>query len=208
MREAWPAHKPMSVRISATDWAEGGAHGRGGGPGRARLRRGRRRPRRRLDRADGRRGAADLRAHVPDAVRGPDPQRGAASRRCASAPSRRPDQVNTILAAGRADLVALGAPAPRRPVLHHEGGGLVRRAVDPLPAAIPAGQGPDLPQLASAIAPTSTTCASAPSRRRGRSSRPSGRRSGSWRRSRRQAVSRSGGVAVGRPEQPRCQIFD
>jgi anthraniloyl-CoA monooxygenase len=27
MREAWPAHKPMSVRISATDWAEGGITG-------------------------------------------------------------------------------------------------------------------------------------------------------------------------------------
>ncbi len=27
MREAWPAHKPMSVRISATDWAEGGIGG-------------------------------------------------------------------------------------------------------------------------------------------------------------------------------------
>jgi len=27
MREAWPAHKPMSVRISATDWAEGGLTG-------------------------------------------------------------------------------------------------------------------------------------------------------------------------------------
>jgi anthraniloyl-CoA monooxygenase len=24
MREVWPAHKPMSVRLSATDWAEGG----------------------------------------------------------------------------------------------------------------------------------------------------------------------------------------
>src|SRR5207237_7317997 len=27
MRSAWPAHKPMSVRISATDWAEGGITG-------------------------------------------------------------------------------------------------------------------------------------------------------------------------------------
>jgi anthraniloyl-CoA monooxygenase len=27
MRAAWPAHKPMSVRISATDWAEGGISG-------------------------------------------------------------------------------------------------------------------------------------------------------------------------------------
>src|SRR6516164_4618230 len=24
MRDAWPAHQPMSVRISATDWVEGG----------------------------------------------------------------------------------------------------------------------------------------------------------------------------------------
>ncbi len=37
------------------------------------------------------------------------------------------DQVNTIVAAGRADLVALAAPASGRSVLHHEGGGLVRR---------------------------------------------------------------------------------
>jgi len=27
MREAWPKHKPMSVRISATDWADGGTTG-------------------------------------------------------------------------------------------------------------------------------------------------------------------------------------
>jgi anthraniloyl-CoA monooxygenase len=27
MRTAWPAHKPMSVRISATDWVEGGITG-------------------------------------------------------------------------------------------------------------------------------------------------------------------------------------
>src|SRR6202162_3764140 len=27
MRAAWPAHKPMSVRISATDWAQGGVTG-------------------------------------------------------------------------------------------------------------------------------------------------------------------------------------
>ncbi|HZW47970.1 MAG TPA: bifunctional salicylyl-CoA 5-hydroxylase/oxidoreductase, partial [Microvirga sp.] len=27
MREVWPAHKPMSVRISATDWTEGGLTG-------------------------------------------------------------------------------------------------------------------------------------------------------------------------------------
>ena len=27
MRAVWPAHKPMSVRISATDWVEGGITG-------------------------------------------------------------------------------------------------------------------------------------------------------------------------------------
>ena len=27
MRKVWPAHKPMSVRISATDWVEGGITG-------------------------------------------------------------------------------------------------------------------------------------------------------------------------------------
>ena len=38
------------------------------------------------------------------------------------------DQVNTIIAAGRADLVALARPHLVDPYLHHEGGGLVRRA--------------------------------------------------------------------------------
>jgi anthraniloyl-CoA monooxygenase len=34
MREVWPSHKPMSVRISATDWADGGlTGGRSRGPG-------------------------------------------------------------------------------------------------------------------------------------------------------------------------------
>ena len=77
MREAWPAHKPMSVRISATDWAEGGLTGDEAVAVARAFAEARRRPRRRLDRADGARGAADLRAHVPDAVLGPDPQRGA-----------------------------------------------------------------------------------------------------------------------------------
>ena len=27
LRAVWPSHKPMSVRISATDWAEGGING-------------------------------------------------------------------------------------------------------------------------------------------------------------------------------------
>ena len=38
MRAAWPAHKPMSVRISATDWADGRHHRRRCGGDRARVR--------------------------------------------------------------------------------------------------------------------------------------------------------------------------
>ena len=48
------------------------------GRGRARLRRSRLRPDRRVDRADHARRRADLRPHVPDAVLRPDPQRGGA----------------------------------------------------------------------------------------------------------------------------------
>ena len=76
IRAVWPEDKPISVRISAHDWADGGitpddavAIGRlfkaagadmmdcSSGPGRARRQ-------------------AGLRTHVPDAVRRPDPQRG------------------------------------------------------------------------------------------------------------------------------------
>jgi anthraniloyl-CoA monooxygenase len=48
--------------------------------------------------------------HVPDAVCRPHPQRGATSRRWPSAPSSEADHANTIIAAGRADLCAIGRP--------------------------------------------------------------------------------------------------
>ena len=128
MREAWPAHKPMSVRISATDWAEGGLTGDEAVLDRARLRR---RPASTSSTSRPAR-PSPTRGRSTGACSRRRSRTGSAtrrrSRRCASAPSPTPDQVNTILAAGRADLVALGAPAPRRSVLHHEGGGLVRRA--------------------------------------------------------------------------------
>ena len=60
------------------------------GRGRARLRGGRLRPDRRVDRADHAGRRAGLRPHVPDAVLGPDPQRRRASPRCASARSPPP----------------------------------------------------------------------------------------------------------------------
>ncbi len=76
IRAAWPADKPISVRISAHDWAEGGitpddavAIGRLFKAAGADM----------MDCSSGQVVAArqaGLRAHVPDAVRRPDPQRG------------------------------------------------------------------------------------------------------------------------------------
>ena len=109
VRAAWPADRPMSMRISATDWAEGGittaevlaiattftAHG--------------------CDLIDVSSGQTthDARAiygrmfQVPfsDAIRN---EAGVATMCVGNITTA--DQVNTILAAGRADLVALGRP--------------------------------------------------------------------------------------------------
>ena len=78
MRKAWPDEKPMSVRISATDWEEGGLTGDDAVEVARAFARGRLRPDRRVDRADRARCRAGLRPHVPDAVLRPDPQRGRA----------------------------------------------------------------------------------------------------------------------------------
>ena len=111
VRAAWPADRPMSVRISATDWCEGGTDVDGRRRDRPGVRRARRRRHRRLHRPGGHGRAAGVRAQLPDAVRRPDPQRG-----------RQPlgvaviavgaissyDDVNSILLAGRADLSPSG----------------------------------------------------------------------------------------------------
>ena len=108
--------------------------------------RARRRSRRRVDGPDGPRGAADLRAHVPDAVLGSGAQRGAGrhhvrrqhhgGRSGEHDPGRRPRRSRCARPA-----------ASGRSVLHHEGRCLVRREGHPLPAAISGRQGSDLPQL-------------------------------------------------------------
>ena len=77
MRAAWPRERPMSVRISATDWAGDGR----GNPRRSRadrrsVRCGRGGPDRRVGGADLDRRAARLWPAVPDAILGQDPQRG------------------------------------------------------------------------------------------------------------------------------------
>ncbi len=109
MRAAWPSHKPMSVRISATDWADGGISGDD-----AVL----------IARAFGEAGADLVDVSTGQTVRESQPVYGRMFQTPFSEQVRNEarvatmcvgnittaDQINTILAAGRADLVALGRP--------------------------------------------------------------------------------------------------
>ena len=109
LREGWPPHKPMSVRISATDWAEGGITG---GDAVA------------IARAFAEAGVDLVDVSTGQTVRDAQPIYGRMFQTPFSDQVRNEarvatmcvgnittaDQVNTILAAGRADLVALGRP--------------------------------------------------------------------------------------------------
>ncbi|HZH09623.1 MAG TPA: bifunctional salicylyl-CoA 5-hydroxylase/oxidoreductase [Microvirga sp.] len=109
MREVWPAHKPMSVRISATDWAEGGVTGADAVE---------------VARAFAEHGVDLVDVSTGQTVREARPVYGRMFQTPFSDQIRNEaqvatmcvgnittaDQVNTILAAGRADLVALARP--------------------------------------------------------------------------------------------------
>jgi len=109
MREVWPAHKPMSVRISATDWAEGGITGEDAVE---------------IARAFAEHGVDLVDVSAGQTVRDARPIYGRMFQTPFSDQVRNEaqvatmcvgnittaDQVNTILAAGRADLVALARP--------------------------------------------------------------------------------------------------
>ncbi|WP_262269548.1 bifunctional salicylyl-CoA 5-hydroxylase/oxidoreductase [Microvirga yunnanensis] len=109
MREVWPAHKPMSVRISATDWVEGGIDGDDAVE---------------IARAFAEHGVDLVDVSTGQTVREARPIYGRMFQTPFSDQVRNEarvatmcvgnitaaDQVNTILAAGRADLVALGRP--------------------------------------------------------------------------------------------------
>ncbi|MFL4991045.1 MAG: bifunctional salicylyl-CoA 5-hydroxylase/oxidoreductase [Microvirga sp.] len=109
MREVWPAHKPMSVRISATDWAEGGVTGDDAVE---------------IARAFAEHGVDLVDVSTGQTVREARPIYGRMFQTPFSDQVRNEaqvatmcvgnitaaDQVNTIVAAGRADLVALGRP--------------------------------------------------------------------------------------------------
>ena len=109
MREVWPARKPMSVRISATDWAEGGITGEDAVE---------------IARAFAEHGVDLVDVSTGQTVREARPVYGRMFQTPFSDQVRNEaqvatmcvgnittaDQVNTILAAGRADLVALARP--------------------------------------------------------------------------------------------------
>ncbi|MFL6796694.1 MAG: bifunctional salicylyl-CoA 5-hydroxylase/oxidoreductase [Xanthobacteraceae bacterium] len=109
MREAWPAHKPMSVRISATDWVDGGLTGDDAvAVARAFAEEG-------CDLIDVSTGQTTPEAQpvygrmfqtpFSDQIR----NEASLATMCVGAITSA-DQVNTIIAAGRADLVALARP--------------------------------------------------------------------------------------------------
>ncbi|GMO16731.1 bifunctional salicylyl-CoA 5-hydroxylase/oxidoreductase [Bradyrhizobium sp. TM233] len=109
LRSAWPSHKPMSVRISATDWAEGGVTGDDAVA---------------IARAFAEAGVDLVDVSTGQTVRDAQPIYGRMFQTPFSDQVRNEarvatmcvgnittaDQANTILAAGRADLVALGRP--------------------------------------------------------------------------------------------------
>ena len=110
MRAAWPSDRPMSVRISATDWAgeQGITPDEAVEIAEAFAREG-------ADLIDVSAGqtwagaAAGLWPHVPDAVQRPLRNEGRLAT-MAVGNIYEPDHANSILAAGRADLVALARP--------------------------------------------------------------------------------------------------
>ncbi|MBR0994657.1 bifunctional salicylyl-CoA 5-hydroxylase/oxidoreductase [Bradyrhizobium japonicum] len=109
LRAAWPSHKPMSVRISATDWADGGITGDDAVA---------------IARAFAEAGVDLVDVSTGQTVRDAQPIYGRMFQTPFSDQVRNEarvatmcvgnittaDQANTILAAGRADLVALGRP--------------------------------------------------------------------------------------------------
>jgi anthraniloyl-CoA monooxygenase len=109
IRDAWPKHKPMSVRISATDWKDGGITGEDSVE---------------ISRAFAREGCDLIDVSTGQTVYDAEPVFGRMFQTPYSDQIRNEakiatmcvgnittaDQVNTILAAGRADLVALARP--------------------------------------------------------------------------------------------------
>ena len=149
VRAHWPKHKPISVRISATDWAPGGTTPEDGLHDRGDVPCARRRHHRRLGRADVALGQPGLWAHVPDAVLRDDPQRShGADHRRRQHHHRRSGEHDRRCRPRRS--LRAGAAASHQPALHPHRLGRVwpRRAV--LAAALSRRQGPGVPPVSAA----------------------------------------------------------
>ncbi len=117
VRAVWPQHKPMSVRVSATDWIPGGNNGDDAVKIAAAFKSARLRPDRRVDRADRSGEQPGLRPHVPGDLRRADPARDRhRDDGRGRGDQRRPGQHAAGLGPRRPR--GAGAAAPCRPVLH------------------------------------------------------------------------------------------
>jgi anthraniloyl-CoA monooxygenase len=135
MRAEWPEAKPMSVRISASDWSRRGGRG-GAHAGSRRLRPDRRLLGRQLPRF-----GANLWPHVPGSLRREDPLRsGRAGGGGGSAVGRRPRQYGAGGGAGRSRGDGSTAPARRLPDAARGRALRLRRSA--VAGAVPGGQTP------------------------------------------------------------------
>ena len=149
VRAHWPKHKPISVRISATDWAPGGITPRTGSRSRDVPRRtaptsstsrpGR--PRAGANPVYGRMFQTPFSEMIRNEVMVPTIAVGNITTA---------DQVNTIVAAGRADLCALGAAASDQPAFHPDRLGRVWARRPVLAATLSGRQGSGVPSVSAA----------------------------------------------------------
>ena len=146
VRAHWPKHKPISVRISATDWAPGGITPEDALRVAAMFKATRRRHPRCLGRDDIAVGQSGLWPNVSDAVLGNDPQR---SRRSDNCGRRHHHGGSNQYHRGRRPcrFVRAGAPAPDQPAFHAGCVGGVRLRRASLALALPVGQGSGIPAL-------------------------------------------------------------
>ena len=164
MRAAWPDEKPMSVRISATDWKDGGLTGDDAVE---------------VARAFAEAGCDLIDVSTGQTVADAEPVYGrmfqtpfsdqirneaGLATMCVGAITTA-DQVNTIIAAGRADLVALARPHLVDPSFTMKAAAWYGAPDDPLPAAISRRPRPDVPQQRPRARGADRTCGSRPSRR-------------------------------------------
>ena len=164
MRAAWPDDKPMSVRISATDWTDGGLTGDDAVE---------------VARLFAEAGCDLIDVSTGQTVADAEPVYGrmfqtpfsdqirneaGLATMCVGAITTA-DQVNTIIAAGRADLVALARPHLADPSFTMKAAAWYGAPAIHCPPQYLAGQGPDVPQQRARPRGADRAASSRPSRR-------------------------------------------